>query len=250
MKHILLSTIFCISCLLNLNAQQCSEFPIEITSQEQIDNFTTTYPGCDHTQTLRIEGNDITNLLGLEVIKSVGELTIVNAPNLTSLEGMHELNYAVNLVIQHTGITSLDGLRNLDTIYFVGAINGNDQLVDLSGLEELEFAFALQLSDNQKMENLQGLTTLAEVQNLMIEYNPLLVNFTGIPALKKLDGLYVGNNDNLQDFAGLENIKRMRVGFEIIENPKLTSFHGLDALTYVGKDILIENNPLLPNMAG
>lgn len=54
-------------------SQPCLPEGITFTTQEQIDNFQSNYPGCtDIMGTVLIEGNNITNLDGLSVITSVG----------------------------------------------------------------------------------------------------------------------------------------------------------------------------------
>ena len=50
----------------------CLPEGITFTTQEQIDNFQANYPGCTEIMgTVLIEGNNITNLDGLEVITTI-----------------------------------------------------------------------------------------------------------------------------------------------------------------------------------
>ena len=55
-------------------AQPCLPEGITFNTQEEIDNFQTNYPNCTEIEGgVKIEGNDITNLDGLNVITSIGE---------------------------------------------------------------------------------------------------------------------------------------------------------------------------------
>ncbi|MGZ5304269.1 MAG: hypothetical protein ACXWDO_09175, partial [Bacteroidia bacterium] len=52
---------------------QCPPADFGVTSQSDIDNFTKNYPNCEAISgSLSITGEDVTNLLGLSTIKSVG----------------------------------------------------------------------------------------------------------------------------------------------------------------------------------
>jgi hypothetical protein len=54
-------------------SQPCLPEGINFTTQEQIDNFQSNYPGCtDIMGTVLIEGNNITNLDGLNGITVIG----------------------------------------------------------------------------------------------------------------------------------------------------------------------------------
>ena len=77
MKNLTLITVITINYLLitiNLFSQPCLPQGITFTTQEQIDNFQTNHPNCTEIEGgVKIEGNDITNLDGLNVITSIGE---------------------------------------------------------------------------------------------------------------------------------------------------------------------------------
>ena len=79
-------------------SQGCLPDGITFTTQEQIDNFQTDYPGCTE-----IEGcvfiddfcsGDITNLNGLNVVTYIGGYLIIsNTLNLSNLSGLSNLSY-------------------------------------------------------------------------------------------------------------------------------------------------------------
>ena len=77
MKITFLLSMLCFGVLLHLDAQ-CPVFEVELTTQSQVDNFMITYPGCTEvTQSVWIEGDDITSLAGLSGITSFTFLSIL-----------------------------------------------------------------------------------------------------------------------------------------------------------------------------
>ena len=126
-------------------AQGCLPEGITFTTQEQIDNFQTDYPGC-----MEIEGDviieesysgAILNLSGLNVITSIGgNLVIENNNGLSHLAGLENLiSIGKNLDISiNNSLTSIAGLGNLtsvggDDIF----IYGNNSLLSISALSGL-----------------------------------------------------------------------------------------------------------------
>ena len=81
----------------------CLSEGIIFTTQEQIDNFQTNYPGCTEIEgDVTIYGDDITNLNGLSVLTSIGGDFLI---------GHYGYPYNGNPLL-----TSLAGLDNLETI--------------------------------------------------------------------------------------------------------------------------------------
>jgi hypothetical protein len=75
-------------------AQSCLTDGIIFTRQSQIDSFQINYPNCTQIEgNVEIEGNDITNLNGLNVITSIGggNLYILGNNALTSLTGLNNI---------------------------------------------------------------------------------------------------------------------------------------------------------------
>jgi hypothetical protein len=95
----------------------CLPDGITFSTQAEIDNFQTNYPGCTEIQgDVTISGSDITNLNGLNVVNYIsGNLIIGNAqlaqanPVLNNLEGLESLTaIGGNLVVIHNSV--LDSL--------------------------------------------------------------------------------------------------------------------------------------------
>lgn len=117
--------------------------------QSEIDNFTTNYPGC---MTLKgnvcIEGNDISNLLGLYRVTSISGNLIIGSSydwgggnsSLTSLAGLNSLtSIGGYLSIKRNNIlTNLTGLENVTSIGGYLDISNNDALTSLTGLNYID----------------------------------------------------------------------------------------------------------------
>ena len=68
---VLIATTLLIS--VHVHSQSCLPDGITFTTQEQIDNFQTDYPNCSIIEgDIEINGDDISNLNGLIVLKSIG----------------------------------------------------------------------------------------------------------------------------------------------------------------------------------
>lgn len=196
-------------------AQPCPTEELQLTSQSQIDNFSLNYPGCtDFPGGIFINDlvqGDITNLNGLTQVINIGQrLTIIDNPNLTSLVGLDHLEtIGRDLIIQSTGITDLNGLGALNYIHRNVLIGDNPALNDLHGLDNLTFiGKKLSIRQNNVLSSLNGLNGLSSIGGtLRIEKNPALADLSALSALLSIGGnLYLVDNDALTSLSGLENI--------------------------------------------
>jgi hypothetical protein len=165
----------------------CLPVGIAFTTQTEIDNFQTNYPGCTEIEgNVTIQGNDITNLNGLNVLTAIGGAVYI-ADNfaLTSLTGLNNLtSIGGGLGISFTALTSLTGLNALTSI---------------GG--ELEISFTA-------LTSLTGLNALTSIGGrLYIWVNNALTSLTGLNNLTSIgDHLIIQNNDELTSLMGLGNI--------------------------------------------
>ena len=73
MKKIILAIAIIAFSHTSVLAQPCLPEGITFTTQEQIDNFQINYPNCTEIEgDVIIEGDDINNLNGLNVLNSIG----------------------------------------------------------------------------------------------------------------------------------------------------------------------------------
>jgi hypothetical protein len=120
MKNLLLLITAVLISIAAATAQSCLPEGITFSTQEQIDNFQTNYPGCTEIEgNVKIQGAGITNLNGLSVITSIGGfLFISNNLMLTDLIGLDNISaVGGNFRIENNNaLTSLSGLESLNQI--------------------------------------------------------------------------------------------------------------------------------------
>jgi len=249
-------------------AQSCLEEGITFTTQEQIDNFQTNYPGC-----FEIEGNviingeeSITNLSGLNVLTSIGgNLDIYDNDILMSLQGLESLNSIHgDLIIGHPGywnandsLTSLSGLDNLDYLGGDLSIACNLSLINIAALGNINYVGGSiyigypnawgTMGGNSSLTNLTGLENITVVEgDLHIHSNPVLTTLEGLNNIISIGGnLHVSANESLTNFSGLDNLTTIGGGFNLFANWALTSLSGLDSLDVIGGDLDIVGNSVL-----
>jgi len=270
-------------------SQPCLPEGIVFTTQEQIDNFQTNYPGCTEIEgEVEINGDDITNLNGLYVLTSIGGDLGIYDTELTSLIGLNNItSVGGNLTIGqfwdpnpflnwygNPVLTSLSGLENLNSIDGSLHIASNDSLTSLTGLESLTsigddlIIGHIVISNwwwvfhgNPLLTNLSALNNLDFIGgDISIIDNAVLTNLTGLEGLTSIEGDFeIYGNDVLTSLTGLENLSsvegNLNIGYwneywlEGIGNPSLTNLSALAQLTSTG-GVFIHNNQLLASLNG
>ncbi len=235
----LLLTVLLIS--LNSVLFACLPGGITFTTQADIDNFSTNYPGCSE-----IEGDvcigfcdgsansHILNLNGLSQITSIGGSLYIrfnfDLTNLNGLEGL--VSVAEDLLITNNfNLENLDGLNNL-TSDLGGElrISFNQNLSSMSGLSGIgSVGGDLSISDINTATSLSGLQNITSVGgDLFISYNNNLNNLNGLSSLESVGGfLHLETNMNLQNVDGLENLTSIDGYIFIFNNDEITSLNGL-----------------------
>lgn len=190
--------------------QVCPSGNITLSSQIQIDNFATDYPGC--TQIL-------------------GDLTIQESTTfeITSLAGLNQIS-TINGTLK---IADNDALINF---------NGFDNLISIGEL--------LIIEDNDMLLSIAQLSNLCWLDNsLWVFNNSSLNSLSGLENLNLIGGyLWIQENPNLIDLTGLDNITAIDDGLSINANNGLISLMGLDNLVLLNGDCRVYNNSLLSNI--
>ena len=240
----LLSQVF----LIAQTEDSCLPNGITFTTQEQIDNFQTNYPGCTEVEgDVAIDG-DITSLAGLIVLTSIGgNLRIGADPD--------QYSYG------HTLLEDLSGLDNLTTIGGDFHLGGNYSLTKLTGLENLNF-----IGGNIYI----GFFKQSFTWNYF-HGNPFLTSLTGLDNLSYIGGdFYIMLNDSLTELMTLSNLNSLEGSLHIgivyttddwenitdektyytLGNPSLTSLNGLESLISIGGSLELAGNNSLSNLAG
>ncbi|RLD51636.1 MAG: hypothetical protein DRJ05_18205, partial [Bacteroidetes bacterium] len=241
-------------------SSSCLPDGITFTDQQQIDDFQTDYPGCTEIEgDVEINGSDITNLNGLNVVTAIsGELLIENNSSLLDLTGLENLaSIGWDLVIgsgyqDYQALTSLSGLDNLTSIGGSLFINKNDDLTDLftsnnlvsinelyirnnnmlTGLTSLSGisggVINLEILNNASLLSLEGLDNITSVGYIAaIRDNNALSSIENLVNLQSTEWLYITNNPILMDLLGLENLTSA-YALSISDNDALTSLSGLE----------------------
>ena len=224
---IIFLSILVLSCNKDEEAQEISiyadgEFPEKILigsyvvrTQTQIDDF-----GAQNytviTGVLKISPGletsnfplDLTPLRSLERVERT--LIITDNPELTSLEGLHNVNWLGELLIGgNSKLVNLDGLRGLENIAYEnrGQLNGYTRVSQIW------------IRNNNTLENIDGLIRVPSAKNINIANNPSLQNLNGLGGIieNSYFRTYLGcgenantvpycGNENLGDFCGLQNL--------------------------------------------
>lgn len=238
-------------------SQSCLPAGITFDTQTQIDNFQTDYPSCSEIEgNVLIKNDDITNLIGLNVLTSIwGRLRFYDCDVLSSLEGLENItSIGGDLDIYGSSdlLTNLTGLDNLATIGGGLNINQTDALTSLTGLENVTTIQGyLQVSGNESLINLTGLDNLISVgENMWIGENTVLTNLTGLESLVAIEEGFEIYTSSLTSLSGLENLSSIGGGFKISYSNSLSDLSALSNLTSIGGYLEIYDNANLSSLTG
>ncbi len=227
-------------------SQPCLPEGITFSTQTQIDNFQSDYPGCTEIEgSVTISGSGITHLNGLNVLTSIGgDLSIFENDSLTSLTGLGNLT-SVGGNVRIAGnpvLTSVSALNNLTYIpgnleigvFYAQNFHGNPLLSDLTGFNNLDsIGGSLHIFQNSSLLDLRGLGNLKKI---MIDL--------------EIGGMWAGGNWSMIDLTGMGNLVSVGGTFEVVQNRALKDFSGLDNLICIGGNLTIYDNDSLINLSG
>ncbi|MCB9335845.1 MAG: T9SS type A sorting domain-containing protein [Flavobacteriales bacterium] len=238
--------VFVIAILLfvnNLINAQCPTIPIDLTSQQDIDDFSVNYPGCDTLPIgvdLFISGSDITNLSGLQQIDvAYGAVEIRNNPNLTSTSGLNLYYAGSDLIIRNNNnLNDISSFSNLDTILGEFTIRTNPLLSDLSGFQSLEMVgMGAIIRDNNNLIALNGLNQLTTVEGILeIVEHPNLNDISALSNVNLITGdpiegaLVIDLNPSLKTLNGFGNSNTIILGDLFITNNDSLSFCSVQSI--------------------
>jgi hypothetical protein len=247
LKFRLIAALICFffCALINTNGfAQCST-PSTLSgktfrSQAEINQFESDYAhlGCVFINgNVVIQGYDIVSLTGLSIISRI--------------QGF--------LLIDRTGLTSLNGLQNLKSVGGDLNIFGNPYLVALVGLTGVtNITGTLEIRDNPLLTHMMYgsvsgpivVTPLVNVNDVIIRNNPSLLTLQGLEYLTTINGLlWIADCPaltSLQDFNNLNN-----VGALSIEGlTALTDLHGLETIQTVVGNLRIAGNNNITSLRG
>jgi hypothetical protein len=137
-----------------------------------------------------------------------------------------------------TDLTALSCLRELGRL----TVGQSLALKDLTGLENVTTASAVELLGNEKLTSLKGLEKLRSVVQITINGNDSMTDIVGLAAGFSTGSLYIANNDSLTSLNGLAGIKVMRT-IAIEDHDKLSSC-AVDKFgaSYPGVELINDDN--------
>ena len=238
-------------------SQNCLPDGISFTSQIEVDNFQSNYPGCSIIEgDLDINGGDINNLDGLNNISIIeGNFQVRNSTfliNLSGLENLTQIGGAFS-VFNNSLLENFIGLNGLTTIGNSIYIQNNPSLINLNGLGSLDLVgTAITFQNNQALNSLAGMEALTSLNSiLVIDNNDDLEDLSGLESITHIDGyLEVKNNASLKNLSGLNGVTTIGSYLRIQSNDSLINAEGLESLTFVGHNSSIRDNPQMLSLTG
>jgi hypothetical protein len=202
-------------------------------------------------ESFALQARALTELTGLGTL-TVSRLEL-DAIAVTSLTGLENVTIGDLSLSQAPRLTTLDGLAPL-TVMGLIQINEDPLLADLGPLASLTQLGSLSLQ-NTSVTDLDVLNQLRQLGSLNLLGNPLLSQIDGVSGVSGLGSLYVLDNQTLRTLPRFENVTGTECGdcgpfiLEIWNNPALTSGPVLPALERAGT-VEINNNPALTSFSG
>jgi hypothetical protein len=251
-----------------------------LTNLDGLQNLTT-------VENLHIIGNSfLTTLEGLHNLSSVENLWIEGNQLLPNLEGLHNITSTKGFLIirYNASLTNVDGLRNLSSVGIEGGwldISSNASLSNVDGLDKLTYVGAVWFSHDDpddvacllihsnnsmvSVGNYCGLFSLIKegilvgpyqivdvTQQQILDYGPCGTIYEGDLTLStqaevnafhytEVTGILTISGVNINDLTNLSCLTKVGGGLIINGNPILPNLNGLQNLTYVGKtEIVLE----------
>ncbi len=103
---------------------------ISFSTQGEVDSFAINYPGCETLGIVKLNGTEITNLVGLNSLTEIDDLRI-SATNITSLEGLNNLKKLSDILLHsNTNLVDISALSGLLAPMHKVSVLFNSQLDD------------------------------------------------------------------------------------------------------------------------
>ncbi len=207
---------------------QCPTSTIRLNTQAEVDAFPMNYPNCD-------------SLIGDLRIGNTDGNSVTDITNLDSLIYLRHIEFAF---ISDNLFTDLTGLDSLKTGGYV-IIARNPNLVDFTGLSNVEYIDRLQIGYNDVLSSFAGLDKLEGIGYFSCAGIPQIVNFQGMESVK-INSFNIQSNHSLLNLNGLEGIDSL-VHFDLRNNSQLNDISALINLPKIGENVFIQNNLSLSN---
>lgn len=203
---------------------------------------------------IMFDNNSLLTVDDLLNLTRVGESLTLSGASLANINGLSNLTQiGKDFTISNNVIPTLAGLQNLLSVGKDLKLNGCDSLTDISALSNLNTIGLLFLKDNSVLTDLTGLHNIASTNTIWIENNDALMDLNQFSNLTNLAGsIFIFENDILNDISGLSNISQPinNQYIAISNNPRLQSLNGLQSISNITVQLIIEGNTDLTNLEG
>jgi len=177
-----------------------------------------------------------------------GTLTIenLNTPDLSKLSTLKDVGGS--LIIRNCGITSLNGLENLETINTNLIFENNENLETICCLDHVERVESLQIIDHPSLTSIEGLSGLRIVNDtLRIRDSRQLASLNGLQRLETVNKPFILNEAGIQNLDGLQSLEHVEtLYFNRLDN--LVSAVEWGQLMTVDYSFKVENCGLLEEL--
>jgi hypothetical protein len=141
---------------------------------------------------------------------------------------------------------TLDSLSCLRSVSESLIVERTSDVTDLSALGRVETSGGLLIFSNSSLPDLTGLRSLRSPGDIWIDGNEGLTSLAGLEAIRTSGSLLVTHNADLANLSGLDNLEEVDGYLTIEENDRLSTVGALSQVDYVGLNMTITDNPVLP----
>lgn len=186
------------------------------------------------------DNTSLTDLTALSQITQLNGLRIAGN-NLTTLDGLNNL-VSVNgeIFVSNEQVINLDvfaGLNNLTASLFLW---NNPELIDVSVFQDVTQLQDLVIVGCNQIQGFQGFENLTEVEGIFrLGFNPQMTDLTAFGNLTRVGSLDIYENDNLVSLDGLEGLIEVTEAVYLMDNPNLTDIDALQSLNPQGLQQLV-----------
>ncbi len=187
---------------------------------------------------------NVNSLIGLTSVK--GDVLIDKNPKLTSLAGLKNVAGSINniSITRNHSLSDLNAFANLKVVNESLTISGS-ALKDLNSLIKLtNVKVQIAIQGNESLTNLDGLNNLeGMIGSVKINKNINLEEINTFDKVNIIDGhLTISYNDALTTVSGFKNVESVSGNVEIMKNPLLSIFYKMGDISKVANDIIINEN--------
>lgn len=256
MKQLSIITFLLLSSIILVPRLMYSQCPgnLYIYSQAEVDSFPKRYPNCTSIPgEVEIIG-DVSNLVGLSSIISIGgSLDIRDADNLTSLSGLDNLSQVKYIAIRESdNIADVSALNNLSS--FKGITIQNTKAAIPPSFENISSSVDfIRIIDNAQLQQVNMPPNVHISSYVQIYRNAILQTISGFEGFVGggggSDDLDIRENDELLSIKGFGNLMTVR-NFGIKQCTKLNSIPSFQNLKTIRNWLVIEKNSKLESIDG